>query len=292
MLTGSRQSINITSNPPGADVYIMGHNRGKTPLRVKVYKQKPPLSVVVKKDGYKTEEMYSKKRFNPAYLLNLPLVGFIYPLIIDRIFYLKKNYNFTLNKGKDEYYTTKEISLDKVTGDYLIKCTGEILPCIINSYNRRKTVYLDKDKKEITIESFEISILKFGDKLFELGPNISSHKGKDEARKDNPYDIKILLENGAIKAYGPKAKIYLNTDKNGQRSVSYIVAEGTTQSDVDNSIGVVKVDGNFYNTTNYNITNTIIPYLKKNPSFKEKNSGDEITRSNLREKIQLYNSCF
>lgn len=291
IITGSRQSIKVTSTPSGADVYVMGHKRGQTPLKVKIYKQKPPVSVVVKKEGYKTEEMFSKKRFNPVYILNAPLVGFIYPLIIDRIFYLKKNYKFNLTKGEDQYFTREKIDLEGIQGDYIIKTNGEIIPCIIKSYRRRETVYINKNNEEVEIESFELSLLKFGDKRFELGPNISSYKSKKAARLDNPYDIKILLEYGAINLYGQNAKISLNTDKNGKRSISYLVAKGSTEGSI-NSINIIKVDNNFYDINSQTITDNVVPFMMKNSTFVTKNNGDEIEYSNLREKVKLYNSCF
>tara|TARA_B100000809_G_C15123382_1_gene525187 strand:+ start:169 stop:1095 length:927 start_codon:yes stop_codon:yes gene_type:complete len=289
IITGSRQSMNITSTPSGADVYIMGHKRGKTPLKVKVYKQKPPVSVVVKKDGYKTEEMYSKKRFNPVYLGTIMMPFYLF---FDRSFYLKKNYEFSLSKGEDQYFTRKKINLDEVEGDYIIKCTGEIIPCIIKSYRRRKTVYIDKSGDEKEIESFELSILKFGDKRFELGPNISKYKGEKSGRIDNPYDIKILLEYGEISLYGLRAKISLNTDKKGKRSISYLVSEGTSSVMIETTPNIIKVNGAFYNITSENITNLVSPSMLKNKTFVKKNNGDNIDQVNLREKIKLYNSCF
>lgn len=108
IISGSRQTIKISSQPIQATVFINEVKIGKTPLE-KSLKRNQNYNVVIELDGYQPYETLIKKEFNAWYIGNIVLGGII-GLIIDPItgamYKLSpKELNANLNKGVS--FTTK-----------------------------------------------------------------------------------------------------------------------------------------------------------------------------------------
>lgn len=73
--------VNFGSEPVGADVYINGYNRGKTPIQLKL-SHKEPVTVTFKKDGYEDKTYVINTRVGAVWIILDCLGGFI-PVIID-----------------------------------------------------------------------------------------------------------------------------------------------------------------------------------------------------------------
>lgn len=67
---GSDQVLTITSDPDGATVRIDGKPVGVTPLSTKVKKNSAD-SIMIEKDGYRTETMPLDKKYDGIALLNI-----------------------------------------------------------------------------------------------------------------------------------------------------------------------------------------------------------------------------
>ncbi len=108
IISGSRQTIKISSQPSQATVFINEVKIGKTPLE-KSLKRNQEYNVVIKLDGYQPYETLIKKEFNAWYIGNI-LFGGIIGLVVDPItgamYKLSpKELNANLNKGVS--FTTK-----------------------------------------------------------------------------------------------------------------------------------------------------------------------------------------
>ena len=57
LIHGTTQTVSISSEPEGADVYEMGNNLGKTPIALELSRKKKFHSLVLKLDGYKDERV-------------------------------------------------------------------------------------------------------------------------------------------------------------------------------------------------------------------------------------------
>ena len=57
LIHGTTQTVSISSEPEGADVYEMGNNLGKTPVDFELSRKKKFHSLVLKLDGYKDERV-------------------------------------------------------------------------------------------------------------------------------------------------------------------------------------------------------------------------------------------
>ena len=71
LFTGTRQTVKITTNPPGAAVEINGMSQGNTPIDVSLKKSFNGQTIVLKKDGYEDKTIQATVTFNPVSLLNL-----------------------------------------------------------------------------------------------------------------------------------------------------------------------------------------------------------------------------
>ncbi|MBJ2173056.1 PEGA domain-containing protein [Aureibaculum sp. A20] len=83
IISGSRQTVGITSEPSSAKVYINEIEIGKTPVEKKL-KRNQEYQLIVKLDGYKSYETKLVKKFNAWYIGNV-LIGGTIGLIIDPI---------------------------------------------------------------------------------------------------------------------------------------------------------------------------------------------------------------
>ncbi len=83
IISGSRQNVEITSEPSSAKVYINEIEIGQTPVQ-KNLKRNQEYQLILKLDGYKTYETKLEKKFNAWYIGNV-LIGGVIGLIIDPI---------------------------------------------------------------------------------------------------------------------------------------------------------------------------------------------------------------
>lgn len=70
VIHGTKQSVTIESTPNGAEVFIDGNSMGKTPLVVKLKKNKYD-NIMVKLSGHKTVTRDLEKSYDPITLLNI-----------------------------------------------------------------------------------------------------------------------------------------------------------------------------------------------------------------------------
>ncbi|CAM3608090.1 PEGA domain-containing protein [Flavobacterium gelidilacus] len=122
IISGSRQTIEITSEPSTAQVFINEVQVGQTPLQ-KTLKRNQEYQLTLKLDGYKTYETKLKKKFNAWYIGNILLGGFV-GLIIDPItgaMYQLKPEQIDGNLKSGTTYKTED-------GNVFIKITMEIDP--------------------------------------------------------------------------------------------------------------------------------------------------------------------
>lgn len=83
IISGSRQKVEITSEPSSAKVYINEIEVGNTPVQ-KNLKRNQEYNLVLKLDGYETYETKLEKKFNAWYIGNIAFGGLI-GIIIDPI---------------------------------------------------------------------------------------------------------------------------------------------------------------------------------------------------------------
>lgn len=70
LFSGSQQEMHVNSEPEGADVYVDGLHRGKTPVTLKLTKDEFK-NITVRKQGYHEEAITLNTKFDPVGLLNL-----------------------------------------------------------------------------------------------------------------------------------------------------------------------------------------------------------------------------
>jgi hypothetical protein len=83
IISGSRQTVEISSEPSSAKVYINEIEIGTTPVQKKL-KRNQEYQLILKLDGYKTYETKLERKFNAWYIGNV-LIGGIIGLIVDPI---------------------------------------------------------------------------------------------------------------------------------------------------------------------------------------------------------------
>jgi hypothetical protein len=83
IISGSRQTVEISSEPSSAKVYINEIEIGTTPVQRKL-KRNQEYQLILKLDGYKTYETKLERKFNAWYIGNV-LIGGIIGLIVDPI---------------------------------------------------------------------------------------------------------------------------------------------------------------------------------------------------------------
>lgn len=83
IISGSRQNVEITSEPSSATVYINEIEIGNTPIQ-KNLKRNQNYQLVLKLDGYETYETRLEKKFNAWYIGNVVFGGLI-GIVVDPI---------------------------------------------------------------------------------------------------------------------------------------------------------------------------------------------------------------
>lgn len=103
ILRGTSQVINVTSEPPGAEVLFDGQSMGVTPLSVSLAKNKYS-TIMIKKQGYKTQMKQINKRFDVVALIGTS--SYSTPLTTDAVNgsiyeYEPSMYHAVLDKSED-----------------------------------------------------------------------------------------------------------------------------------------------------------------------------------------------
>ena len=83
IISGSRQTVEISSQPSRAKVYINEVEVGNTPVQ-KDLKRNQEYQLVLKLDGFKTYETKLERKFNAWYIGNI-FIGGLVGIIIDPI---------------------------------------------------------------------------------------------------------------------------------------------------------------------------------------------------------------
>ena len=78
VFTGTKQTVQINSSPPAADIEVDGVKVGVTPMAVPLKKGFTGQTVSLKLNGYETKTFQPAVTFNPVAILNLlGVVGFV-----------------------------------------------------------------------------------------------------------------------------------------------------------------------------------------------------------------------
>ena len=75
--------VGFSSDPEGANVYIDGYDRGRTPIQIKL-SHKKPVTVTFKKQGYEDKTYVINTKVGAGWVILDCLGGFI-PVIIDAV---------------------------------------------------------------------------------------------------------------------------------------------------------------------------------------------------------------
>ncbi len=101
IFSGTSQSIAINSEPEGANVYIDGQLRGKTPLSFNMKKSLSSHDIRVQKDGYNDVNRMLEKSYDPVAILNIIWDISTTDMLTGAAFeYAPNNYMFQLEKKK------------------------------------------------------------------------------------------------------------------------------------------------------------------------------------------------
>ncbi len=93
IVTGDKQTVTIDSSPQGAEVLTNGRSLGQTPLTIPLERKKDGYVLVMKKDGYKDNQMHIESSINKWILGDLLFwVGFIVDFVTDAAWELKPGY--------------------------------------------------------------------------------------------------------------------------------------------------------------------------------------------------------
>lgn len=77
ILNGSKQDVQINSDPSGAKVYVNNTYQGETPLTKSMERKSENIEIKIKLDGYKTYSLNLRRNFNGTTLVNIVLGGII-----------------------------------------------------------------------------------------------------------------------------------------------------------------------------------------------------------------------
>ncbi|MDR2653343.1 MAG: PEGA domain-containing protein [Prevotellaceae bacterium] len=111
IISGTHQSVLISSSPSDATIYDNGLQIGKTPISARL-ERKRDHAISIKLDGYEPYQILIKREFNEWYLGNI-LFGGIIGLVIDPITgalykLTPKQINVELNTATAVQYYKKE----------------------------------------------------------------------------------------------------------------------------------------------------------------------------------------
>lgn len=101
---GSKESVHIVTNPPGATVEVNGIERGTTPIDLSLKKGFNGQTVVLKKQGYERRTIVPETSFDAVSIVNLLFwPGFIIDAATGAMMkYDPKAYELDLKKQTEE----------------------------------------------------------------------------------------------------------------------------------------------------------------------------------------------
>ena len=73
---GTRQEISVTSNPPGASVFVNNVSFGQTPTVIDLQRNKS-YTVLLELHGFKPYELKFERKWNTLFYINIPVVGWV-----------------------------------------------------------------------------------------------------------------------------------------------------------------------------------------------------------------------
>ncbi|NII84896.1 MULTISPECIES: PEGA domain-containing protein [unclassified Pedobacter] len=102
IFTGTKQTVQINSNPPAATIEVDGVKAGVTPMAVPLKKGFTGQTISLKLDGYETKTFQPVTTFNPVAVLNLlGMIGWAVDAATGAMMkYDPKVYEFTLEPKK------------------------------------------------------------------------------------------------------------------------------------------------------------------------------------------------
>ncbi len=71
VFTGTKETVMINSEPPGAKIYVDGFERGVTPAALRLKKSNDGQIIMLKAKGYEPFTFQPETDFNPVSILNL-----------------------------------------------------------------------------------------------------------------------------------------------------------------------------------------------------------------------------
>lgn len=83
LFSGSKDEVELSSEPPGADVYINGQKRGTTPFSLMLKKGRE-YAIEFKKQGYDDKIFHMSYSLGAGWLI-LDILGGLIPVIVDAI---------------------------------------------------------------------------------------------------------------------------------------------------------------------------------------------------------------
>lgn len=103
IITGTKDDLTFTSNPPGAKVYVKNVEKCVTPCTVAVQRSLSKSTADFKLDGYKDQSVALEKKFNAVTLGNI-LIGGVIGVGVDAATgsltkYAKKSYEVELESN-------------------------------------------------------------------------------------------------------------------------------------------------------------------------------------------------
>jgi hypothetical protein len=81
LFKGASENVDFSSDPSGADVYVNGSLRGKTPINLKL-ESKKTYTIEFKKDGYEPRTYTITNHVGAGWII-LDILGGLIPVIVD-----------------------------------------------------------------------------------------------------------------------------------------------------------------------------------------------------------------
>lgn len=81
LFKGASENVDFSSDPSGADVYVNGSLRGKTPINLKL-ESKKTYTIEFKKDGYEPHTYTITNHVGAGWII-LDILGGLIPIIVD-----------------------------------------------------------------------------------------------------------------------------------------------------------------------------------------------------------------
>ncbi|MGQ7854012.1 PEGA domain-containing protein [Pedobacter sp. WC2501] len=102
VFTGTKQTVQINSNPPAATIEVDGVKAGVTPMAIPLKKGFTGQTISLKLDGYETKTFQPQTAFNAVSVVNFLFIpGFIVDIVTGAMMkYDPKVYEFTLEPKK------------------------------------------------------------------------------------------------------------------------------------------------------------------------------------------------